>query len=42
LLVPETKDNELGGKGRRMTYEENKSFILFKEAQSPININDKG
>lgn len=31
LLVPDAKDNELGGKGRRMTDAEYASFQIFKE-----------
>ena len=31
LLVPESKDSELGGKGRRMTPSEYQNFLKFKE-----------
>lgn len=31
LLVPESKDSELGGKGRRMTTSEHQDFLIFKE-----------
>lgn len=41
LLVPETKDSDLGGKGRRMTSEEHQAFLRFKEEHSPVIINDK-
>ena len=41
LLVPEAKDAELGGKGHRMTDEEYQKFLLFKETNSPVIINDK-
>lgn len=41
LLIPETKDSDLGGKGRRMTDDEYQIFLKFKEENSPIVINNK-
>jgi hypothetical protein len=41
LYVPDAKDSDLGGKGRRMSEEEYTSFTQFKEANSPVIINDK-
>jgi hypothetical protein len=41
LLIPDTKDSELGGKGRRMSDEEYQEFMKFKEENSPVVINNK-
>ncbi len=41
LCVPDSKDSDLGAKGRRMTEDEYKKFVVFKEAHSPIIKNDR-
>lgn len=41
LLVPDTKDGELGGKGRRMTVSEYADFQMFKEINAGRIKNNK-
>jgi len=41
LLVPNAKDSDLGGKGRKMTEDEFEKFERFKSINSPYIVNEK-
>jgi hypothetical protein len=41
LFTMDSKDNELGANGKKMTIEEQHEFLIFKDKMSPVMIGDK-